>query len=149
MKRKTVVSLMAAVAAVAIGAWALHQGKPSTIQKSSSRDAQQSDANVPPYYASLDGVDVPKTLSPQQFSNPEARKGYEIAEKIPKILMQMPCYCHCDVMGHKSLLDCFTGQHAAFCNICLDSAAFVYQRWQAGVPIIKIRQALIRQNSHS
>ncbi len=145
MKRKTVL-VVTAITVVAIGGWALHKNGSKKSSPSDASSAQSSQAGVPPYYANLDGLTVPKTLSPQEFSNPVAREGYQIATKIPKVLMQMPCYCHCDIMGHKSLLDCFTGKHAASCNICLDSASFVYGRWKTSVPIPTIRQQLIERN---
>ena len=145
MKRKTIL-VVTAITVVAIGGWALHKNGSKKSPPSGASSAQPSQAGVPPYYANLDGVTVPRTLPPQQFSNPVAREGYQIAAKIPKVLMQMPCYCHCDTMGHKSLLDCFTGKHAAYCNICLDSASFVYQRWKTGGRIATIRQQLIEKN---
>lgn len=148
MKRKTIL-VVTAITVVAIGGWALHNNGSKQSPPSDASSAQPSQAGVPLYYASLAGVTIPKTLPSGEFSSPAAREGYEIAAQIPEVLMQMPCYCHCDLMGHKSLLDCFTGTHAAFCNICLDSAGFVYRKWKAGVPIGKIRQELIRQNSNS
>ena len=145
MKRK-LVFIVVAISALAIGGWALHKNRSETPSRSGVSVAQQSGPGVPPYYTDLHGVKVPATLPPQEFSDPAARKGYEIAAKIPKVLMQMPCYCHCDIMGHKSLLDCFTVKHAASCNICLDSASFVYVRWKASVRIPTIRQQLIERN---
>ena len=145
MKRKMIL-VVTAITAIPIGGWALHKNGSKKPSPRGASSEQPSQAGVPPYYAILNGVTVPKTLPPQQFSNPLAREGYEIAAKIPKVLTQMPCYCHCDVMGHKSLLDCFTGKHAAYCNICLDSASFVYQRWKTGERIATIRQQLIEKN---
>ena len=32
---------------------------------------------------------------------------YDVAQKIPGVLYQMPCYCYCDRIGHNSLRTCF------------------------------------------
>ena len=146
MKRKMIL-VVTAITAIAIGGWALHKNGSKKPSPRGASSEQPSQASVPPFYANLNGVAVPKTLRPQDFSNPVAREGYQVAATIPKILMQMPCYCHCDVMGHKSLLDCFAGKHAAYCNICLDSASFVYQRWKTGERIATIRRQLIEKNT--
>jgi hypothetical protein len=55
---------------------------------------------------------LPKTLDPHRFRG-KARQAYQIAKEIPQILVQMPCFCDCDVFGHENLLDCFIDQHAA------------------------------------
>lgn len=146
MKRKMIL-VVTAITAIAIGGWAFHKNGSKKPSPRGASSEQPSQASVPPFYANLNGVAVPKTLPPQDFSNPVAREGYQVAATIPKILMQMPCYCHCDVMGHKSLLDCFAGKHAAYCNICLDSASFVYQRWKTGERIATIRRQLIEKNT--
>lgn len=146
MKRKMLL-IAAVVGLMAVSGWVLHGQRKQAPTQGNAPVAQPPGPPVPPYYADLDGVTIPKTLAPSAFSDQAARKGYEIARKIPKVLMQMPCYCQCQVMGHKSLLDCFTSKHAASCDICLDSASFVYKQLKAGVPIAKIRQQLIDRNS--
>lgn len=144
--RNKIISVFAVISAIAIGAWALHKNSSGKALPNGAPEARASEAGVPPYFSDVTGVTVPKTLPPTAFSDPVARHGYEIAAQIPRVLMQMPCYCHCDVMGHKSLLDCYTGKHAASCGICLDSATLVYEEWKAGKQINKIRQDLIDRN---
>ena len=38
---------------------------------------------------------------------PVVQEGYRFAIANPDILAQLPCYCGCGSMGHKSDLDCF------------------------------------------
>lgn len=55
---------------------------------------------------------LPKTLDPHHFKG-KAKQAYQIAEDIPEVLAQMPCFCDCDAFGHENLLDCFIDQHGA------------------------------------
>lgn len=55
----------------------------------------------------------PATLSPLLFTG-EAAKAYRIAQEVPELLEQMPCYCGCYVNpGHRNNLDCYTDRHGA------------------------------------
>ncbi len=69
------------------------------------------------------------------FTNESVEVGYMIAVKQPRLIEKFNCYCFCDAMGHKSLLDCFVkkgffGQkyddHAAGCNICYGQAMMAF-----------------------
>jgi hypothetical protein len=71
--------------------------------------------------------------------------GYKIAIKEPQLLASLPCYCFCDVMGHKNLLYCFLekgviggnfDEHASTCNICITEAmrAFLWKNIGATEP---------------
>ena len=56
----------------------------------------------------------PFTLSPQSFSEPEVRQGYQVAKDIPEVLEHMSCYCGCySSSGHRNNLDCFADNHGA------------------------------------
>lgn len=55
---------------------------------------------------------LPTTLDPSNFKG-KAEKAYEIAKKIPQVLVQMPCFCECEAYGHENLLDCFIDNHGA------------------------------------
>ena len=80
----------------------------------SSGTKTQGDSDVPPFFASAEAAaPLPKTLSPKLFSDPYVVAAYRVAEVIPSVLAQQPCYCHCDKFGHRSLLDCFTTKHGA------------------------------------
>ena len=63
-------------------------------------------------------------LSPERFSswnNPDVKNAYEAAAKYPATIDLLHCFCECKESpreGHKTLLTCFTSQHAAGCGIC-------------------------------
>ena len=89
--------LLLAVAAAGVAVWAFQAAKP-----------------VPPYYKSAaEAKPLPKTLPPAMFSEPAIAKAYRIAQEIPEVLAQQPCYCYCNRMGHKGLLDCHRDNHSA------------------------------------
>lgn len=68
------------------------------------------------------------TIPPEQFAEPRARLAYAVAARISRVLAELPCYCGCDHMGHKNLLDCFKDEHAENCIICQDSAFWAEKR---------------------
>ncbi len=56
----------------------------------------------------------PVTLDPKKFTTPAVVKAYQLAQDIPGVLAQQPCYCYCDAgHGHKSLLHCHIDDHSA------------------------------------
>jgi hypothetical protein len=68
-----------------------------------------------------------------------------IAEKIPKVLYQQPCYCHCDrSIGHTSLRSCFESTHAANCSACMKEAFYAYQMTKQKKTSAQIREGIIR-----
>lgn len=79
-----------------------------------SQPAAPSEPKVPPYHASaMAARPLPKTLPASRFSIPAVAKAYGVAQAIPEVLAQQPCYCWCDKFGHGSLLDCFRTDHGA------------------------------------
>ena len=72
-------------------------------------------AKTPPYHESEEAAKpFPKLLDPEQFATrPLVARAYRIAAARPGVLAQQPCYCHCDALGHGSLLDCFASDHGA------------------------------------
>lgn len=52
------------------------------------------------------------TLEPALYTG-KARRAHEVAREIPDVLDQLRCYCHCEGIGHVSLLSCYTDGHAA------------------------------------
>lgn len=109
--------------------------------------AQGAGAFVPPYYADVRGVQIPRTLPPGRFTVPKTRQSYRVAAAIPEALMQLPCFCGCDRIGHKSLLDCFVDEHAEYCGICQDSALWAHQRLKERASIATIRQEIVNHYS--
>lgn len=54
----------------------------------------------------------PATPSPALFDGKTAQ-AYRIAQEVPKLLEQMPCYCGCyKTVGHQNNLDCYVDRHA-------------------------------------
>ncbi len=102
-------------------------------------------ADVPAYHAHLPKGPLPPTKDPQQYiDRPVVQRVYELAGKVRPVLYQLPCYCSCDKFaGHGSLLDCFVDAHGEECGVCQREAVFAYTQDKAGVPVAKIRAAII------
>ncbi|MGC1785638.1 MAG: CYCXC family (seleno)protein [Terriglobales bacterium] len=76
---------------------------------------------------------------------PYQTHAYELAAKIPKILYQQPCYCHCDrSMGHNSLHSCFSGTHGAECGTCLQELYYTYTMYKQGKTARQIRAGIMQ-----
>jgi hypothetical protein len=82
------------------------------------------------------------TLSPDQFSG-KVKKAYQVAKEIPQTLAQLPCFCYCDTIGHKSLHSCYEDDHATGCTVCVDSALSASELKQQGISDGEIRDRLI------
>lgn len=85
------------------------------------------------------------------YTNRAVETGYKIAVKEPELLGRtgltdpqqvIPCYCFCDSLGHKNLLDCFLKGvkpkaefviHAAGCKICYGQAMQAFLLHDLGV----------------
>jgi len=112
-----------------------------------SRSAAEQPAQppVPPYYESADAArPFPKTLSPRFFRNPYVARAYQIAREIPDVLAQLPCYCWCDKIGHRSLLDCYASDHGANCLICIKENLLADELARKSRSAAEIRKAIIR-----
>jgi hypothetical protein len=96
------------------------------------------------------GTKIPPVLpAPERwgpsFSHPVQVKAYEVAEKIPNVLYQQPCYCRCDrSVGHTSLHSCFESTHAAHCDACMKEAFYAYQMTRLKKTPAQIREGIIR-----
>ena len=77
--------------------------------------ASQQSEGVPAFHASAKAArPLPATHSPDLFAAiPVVARAYRIAKRIPAVLAQQPCYCHCDRIGHVGLLDCYRSDHGA------------------------------------
>lgn len=85
------------------------------------------------------------------FTSDPVETGYRIAVKEPDVLRKIPCYCFCDTMGHKTLLDCFLkdgeaggayDDHAVACNICYGQAMLAFLWKNAGASDEEIREGM-------
>ena len=68
---------------------------------------------------------------------------YELAAKIQPVLYQLPCYCYCDRMGHKSLHSCFEDTHGAQCTTCMKELYYAYQMTKQHKTAAQIRKGII------
>jgi len=84
--------------------------------------------------------------------DPEAQEvvaAYRAAREIPRTLAQLPCYCYCDRrVGHKSLHNCFTTKHAAFCKKCSYEALLAYELQKEGMSVEQIRERIIKRKGN-
>ena len=107
------------------------------------------DDGVPAYNKTppAKGLKQPPILKPESLwgdsGGPMQIRAYTLAAKIPSIIHQMPCYCHCDRMGHKSLRTCFEGTHGAQCDVCMKELFYAYGEKQKGRTVAQIRQGII------
>ena len=75
-------------------------------------------------------VEKRPVLEPGRFANakiyePEVVPAYKVAQRIPATLDRLHCFCECaenTQLRHKTLLTCFTDEHAAGCGICTREA---------------------------
>ncbi len=106
--------------------------------------------DIPSYNAAAPTRPLPPILSGTQLTGPYFSHSYQVAiykmaAKIPAVLHQQPCYCHCDrEMGHNSLHSCFEGTHGATCSTCMREAMFAYQQTKLGRTPVQIRAAIER-----
>lgn len=100
---------------------------------------------VPPYYASVDRAKpLPGTLPPSTFSDQRVARAYEIAKRIPEVLVQQPSYCLLARRHHHSLLECFGTKDAAYCGqICVKEAYLADELNRAGKSAQEIRSSII------
>lgn len=98
---------------------------------------------IPAFHEAPPTGALPDTLSPSLFPDPIAQNAYTIASRIKRVLYQQPCYCHCDQsQGHQSLLDCFTGRHAAVCGTCEREDFYAYEQTHKGKTPAQIRDGI-------
>ncbi len=84
----------------------------------------------------------PIVLDPDKYFG-QAQLGYAAAKKIPDICAKLFCYCGCDLTDeHTSLLDCFTSEHGADCNICQEEAILALKMKNEGKSLAEIQKAI-------
>jgi hypothetical protein len=114
--------------------------------------SNNSQADVPAYHPAppAKGTKLPPVMTQAQLTQagltqPAQRASYKAAARIPAILYQLPCYCHCDRhAGHTSLHSCFEGTHGANCGTCMAEALYAYQASRKGWSVSRIRNGIIR-----
>lgn len=106
--------------------------------------------DIPAYNAGPPRHALPPIMSGDQlkgpyFTAPYQVTAYKMAAKIPAVLHQEPCYCHCDrEAGHNSLHSCFEGIHGALCGTCMQEAVYSYQQTKKGRTPAQIRAGIER-----
>jgi hypothetical protein len=122
-----------------------------TLSVSAQWAAPQDAADVPAFNSGppAKGSKLPALLTKADLWGADAQypfqtHAYELAAKIPAVLHQQPCYCHCDRMGHNSLHSCFEGTHGAQCATCLKELYYSYQQNQKGKTATQIRAGIIK-----
>lgn len=97
----------------------------------------------PAFYNSPEAAKpFPKTLDPSTFADSHVARGYEIARRIPEVLVQQPAYCPSVIRHHHSLLDCFSSDDAARCQSCIQEAYLSDELTRAGRSAEEIRKAI-------
>ena len=71
-------------------------------------------------------------------------RAYELAAKIPGVINQLPCYCYCERIGHKSLHTCYESDHGAHCGICMKEVFYAYEQTKLGKTPAQIRAGIIK-----
>ncbi|MFN0104124.1 MAG: CYCXC family (seleno)protein [Bryobacteraceae bacterium] len=101
---------------------------------------------IPAHYQSeREAQPLTPTLSAKLFSDPKMARIYDIAQRIPAILAQQPCYCYCDRgHGHRSLLDCQRDNHSASCAVCRKEVLLADRLSRMGLNAKEIRASIIR-----
>ena len=117
-------------------------------------NAQWSDpaAEVPAFHTAPPAASAvePPILHGRQLTGPNFQlawqvEAYKEAAKIPNVLYQLPCYCHCDrALGHTSLHSCFEGLHGAECDICAKEGVYAYRMTRKGWTAKQIRVGIER-----
>ncbi len=77
------------------------------------------------------------------FKEPYQVRAYQLAAKIPGVLNQLPCYCYCERIGHKSLHTCYESNHGAHCGICMKEVFYAYEQTKLGKSPAQIRAGII------
>ena len=88
---------------------------PPSVHGSSPAPLARTTPPTPPYHRSPAAArPLPRTLPPGYFRrSPLVARAYQIADEIPTVIAQQPCYCRCEKFGHRSLLDCYASDHGA------------------------------------
>jgi hypothetical protein len=118
--------LSLASAAVVLAASAFAAGTAQTAARPNAAKASSPSAKQPGNGCAT-CKEKRATLDPKRFKDwePEVPKSYEVARKYPATLDRIHCFCECQEspkFQHKTLLTCFTDEHAAGCGICIKEA---------------------------
>jgi len=123
---------LAFAASLALGVGAAGAEKSAPRKASASRPA---DTNSCTTCTERRPVLDPKRFSDTSIYEKEVVPAYEVARKYPATLDRLHCFCECQEsmrFRHRTLLTCFTDDHAAGCGICLREALMAGELKQKG-----------------
>lgn len=107
--------------------------------------APEAEFRVPAYFENPDSAEpLQPVLAPSTVPY-FAREGYEVAQRKPRLMTQLPCFCYCDKFGHTSLHTCFETTHAVHCDVCLKEALEADRMDSQGLSPQEIREFIIQQ----
>src|ERR1700742_3969786 len=139
MTRKKMILSFVSLPVLAFGLMLL----PQHAASSGSAPQSATPEPVPAYHTEVPPGPMPATLAPETFTDAIVQNAYALAAKVKKVLYQQPCYCYCDRhAGHGSLLDCYTGKHAADCGVCLREGLYAYEQTKKGKTPAQIREGI-------
>lgn len=113
-------------------------------------NSSENDSRIPAYHQAPPprGMKLPPILGRDQLWGgndqfPFQSHAYQLAAKIQGVIYQLPCYCYCDRMGHKSLHSCFENTHGAQCSTCMKELYYAYQMHKRHKTVAQIRKGII------
>lgn len=90
-----------------------------------------------------------KVLDPSRFFG-QAMIGYAAAKNAPEVMVNLFCYCGCDITdSHISLLDCFTSIHGVDCHICQEEAVLALKMTRDSKSVSDIQKAVDETYAHN
>ena len=97
-----------------------------------------------------------RSFSPTRASTSrKSPAAYEAARKYPATLDRLHCFCECQEstqFKHKTLLTCFTDEHAAGCGICIKEALIAAElkgRGASDAEIETLVEAVFKTDGHA
>ena len=87
--------------------------------------------------------DASAVLIPALFPGERQRQAYTVAREIPAVLNRLYCWCGCrenPALRHRSLLECYEGEHASNCDICIGEAIVAGDLVKRGITDIRAIQ---------
>jgi hypothetical protein len=124
------------------------------VPQQSTQEPMHSEFHVPAYFENPDSAEPLNAILDPSSVPYFAQTGYKIAQRKPKLMAQLPCFCYCEKFGHTSLHTCFETTHAVSCDICLKEAIDADRMDSEGMSPQEIREIIIqeyrsREHSHS
>jgi hypothetical protein len=115
----------------------------ATSTKATAKSASSKDApNAKGASGASSSAAPAQVLDASQFFG-ETQAAYEAAKECPELCANLFCYCGCDQTDHhSSLLDCFTTDHSADCQICRAEVFLALGMKKQGKTLSEIQSAI-------